>query len=142
MARSLYLKPRTYSVALFIALNLLPKDEVSIVVCFLLVQYIEDELRKTKNPVRLCLVLLSPAWSESSYTMILNSLPNGFGKPFGISSFSLSRPCREHRLCCSNLASGNHSYQYQARLDQKLARCCALIQDIGTYGIVALDDLL
>ncbi len=63
-------KPRTYSVACFIATNLLPKVLVSQDPCFFELQYIGKLFKKTIKPVGEQRVIKSPAWSLSTYTLI------------------------------------------------------------------------
>ena len=60
------------------AVNSDPKVEASTVFCCLLYQRIGAWLQKI-YPVCDCLVMRFPAWSESTYTVILTGSPSGLG---------------------------------------------------------------
>ena len=75
-----------YSQACFIAMNSEPKELVSIVVCFLEVQYIGALLTKIINPVRERLLVVSPVWSESTKAHNVTAAPLDSGMLGGSSS--------------------------------------------------------
>jgi hypothetical protein len=89
---SLYLKPRAYSVACFIATNSLPKVLVLQEVCFFKLQYIGAQFRKTTKLVWDQRVTKSPAWLLSTNILIVIDGPNEDGMLFGSSSFNSSQP--------------------------------------------------
>ena len=60
-----------YSVACFVATNSLPKVLVSQDPCFFELQYIGALFKNTMNPVQERRVIKSPAWSLSTYTLIV-----------------------------------------------------------------------
>jgi len=86
---SLYLSPSVISsTAVFIAINSEPKDDVSILPCFLLYQMIGALLTKIITPVLDLLVTVSPAWSESTNTLRWTGSPRGSGISGGTMSWA------------------------------------------------------
>ncbi len=98
--RNLKQRPRTYSVACFMATNLFPKVLVSQEPCFLELQYIGALFKKTINPIQEHRVTKSPAWLLSTYTLIVIVGPCGVGMPGGISSSSPAYPYGENDQYC------------------------------------------
>jgi hypothetical protein len=80
---SLYLKPRAYSIACFIATNSLPK---------VLVLQEVAQFRKTTKPIWDQQVTKSPAWLLSTNILIVIDGPNEGGMLFGSSFFNSSQP--------------------------------------------------
>ena len=76
---SLYLSPRRYSQHCFFAINSAPKEEGSILACFLLHQWTNEQYKYTSIPVLYLLVTLSEAWSASTLETIVNPIHLGSG---------------------------------------------------------------
>ena len=77
--RSLYLMPLSASTLVFVATNSDPNTEPSMVACFLISQLISAVFKNMKYPVRDRLVILSPAWSLSTYILRSTDFPLGSG---------------------------------------------------------------
>ena len=89
---SLYLSPCRYSQHCFIAINSAPKDDDSMLVCFLLHQWTNEQFKYTNIPVLDLLVTVSEAWSTSTLETIVNPIPLGSGLLGGISSLPSTCP--------------------------------------------------
>ena len=86
--RSLYRNPRSFSIPIFITTNSAPNTEVTIVAYLLDNKAIGALFRKIMYAVMDILVILSPAWSESTIILRSNSLPLVSGALVGIASFT------------------------------------------------------
>ena len=66
-------------------MNFEPKLDVSQLPCFLENQYLGALFRKMRKPVRDRQVIMLPAWSESTNSLMVKAMPLGSGALLGIS---------------------------------------------------------
>ena len=90
---SLYFSPRTHAVYSCIAVNTEPNDLVSILFCFLLIQYMGALFKYIKKSDSDFLIIESVAWSVSAYALIMKPRPRDSGMfggkvPFNLRSIS------------------------------------------------------